>query len=62
MLFDFLGKAEKDRERYIREKGEFQQKLKDEKNGIMMEKVDKPPVDSEDEIEEDMEEEPDESD
>jgi len=58
----YEGKAEKDRERYIREKGEFQQKLKDEKNGIMIEKVDKPPVDSEDEIEEDMEEEPDESD
>ncbi len=31
----YEGKAEKDRERYVKEKQAFQQKLKDEKNGIL---------------------------
>lgn len=52
----YEGKAEKDRERYIREKTEFQQKLKDEKNGII--KPEKPEGDSEEEEEEMIEEEP----
>lgn len=43
----YEAKAEKDRERYIREKEEFQQKLKDEKNGAVLDKKEKVPDDSE---------------
>ena len=64
----YEGRAEKDRERYVREKQEFQQKLKDEKNsnGVMVkpepEKLPElpeiPEIPVEDSEEEEMEEEP----
>merc|ERR1712018_77679 len=58
----YEAKAEKDRERYMNAKVEFQQTLKDEKNGLISEKVEKPMEDSEEEEpEEDMEDEREES-
>ena len=57
-----IAKAEKDRERYMNAKVEFQQTLKDEKNGLISEKVEKPIEDSEEEEpEEDMDDEREES-
>merc|ERR1712088_723160 len=59
---NYEAKAEKDRERYMNAKVEFQQTLKDEKNGLISEKVEKPIEDSEEEEpEEDMEDEREES-
>ena len=61
-----IAKAEKDRERYMNAKVEFQQQLKDEKNGLIDDQfklVEKPPIEDseEEEPEEDAEDEREES-
>ena len=53
----YEGKAEKDRERYVRDKQDFQQMLKDEKNGIGSIKSEKGDDSEDDEEEEIVEEE-----
>ena len=53
----YEGKAEKDRERYVRDKQDFQQMLKDEKNGIGSIKSEKGDDSEDDEIEEEIVEE-----
>jgi len=53
----YEGKAEKDRERYVRDKQDFQQMLKDEKNGIGSIKSEKGDESEDDEEEEIVEEE-----
>lgn len=58
MKTKYEGKAEKDRARYIREKQAFQQKLKDEKNGIIHDEKPalQPGEDSEDDEEDEVHE------
>lgn len=63
---NYEAKAEKDRERYMNAKVEFQQQLKDEKNGLIDDQfklVEKPPIEDseEEEPEEDAEDEREES-